>query len=81
MNVIESIIIEEALREAKSDKNIEKLRTKILKVYNGPSEDFGEWEEVDYYPSDMGMKKHNPNIPNYIEPTEAGYAGLEPPVG
>lgn len=25
--------------------------------------------------------KHNPNKPRYIQPTDNGYPGLEPPVG
>lgn len=32
-------------------------------------------------PASIPGGKHNPNKPRYIQPTEGGYPGLEPPVG
>ena len=83
MNLIATILIEDAVREAKSEKAQEKARTSILKVYNSPDET-DDWQDVEYYapevPGEPG-RKFNPNVPKYIEPTEFGYPGLEPPVG
>lgn len=84
-NVIDSILIEEGLRHGETDGAIEKSRTAVLKVYNSSqtnqpdySENWGE-PPVEGVRSDPARPAKN-FIPQ-IAPTEAGYAGLEPPVG
>lgn len=89
MNIIESIIVEDGIRGlnlfADDEKQIgmlENARTGIIKVYNSSSKpmvsDDSEFD-MDYVIDPL--RPFNPNIPNYIEPTESGYPGLEPPVG
>lgn len=80
MNLIDSIVVDEALRDAANNKQVVKVRTEVLSIYNGTHvEDFdGDWEEAVMDP--MRPMKHNPTPPTYIEPTEMGYAGLEAPI-
>lgn len=78
-NVIDSIIIDDAIRNGQADNGLQKTRAEILKVYNRVSE-FDDLDlPVQFNPETGGFT--NPNIPKYIEPTVSGYPGLEPPVG
>ena len=52
-------------------------------VFDMP-DDMSEWSDTRIYGEPapfMPGGKHNPNKPRYIQPTEGGYPGLEPPVG
>lgn len=59
-----------------------------IETIDGPvfevPDDMGEWSDTGMYgepaPPIPGGK-HNPNKPKYIQPTDMGYPGLEPPVG
>lgn len=101
LNIIESILISEAMRDATYNKSITKARTEFLSMYNAESnyrdggdsgpvfdipEDMSDWGTADSglygEPAPpMPGGKHNPNKPRYIQPTDGGYPGLEPPVG
>lgn len=76
-NVIDSIIIEEGIRNGETEEAIEKARIIIDKVYNSnetrvnTSEYFGERSDP------TGVVK--PYV-RKNEPTEDGYAGLLPPM-
>lgn len=83
-NAIDSILIEEAFRDAKQDGQITKARTSILGVYNrGESSDYADYsdDELDqmYGTRSDPSKPAKAYIPT-VEPSEAGYPGLGAPL-
>lgn len=83
-NVIDALLIEEALRDGKVEGQIEKIRTAILGVYNSNSA-----EETSLYTEEelnnMEGTRSDPSRPAKayiptVEPTDAGYPGMLPPL-
>lgn len=84
-NVIDSILIEEGLRDANTEESYTKVRTALRKVYNGSvNKATKNYDESDY--EKMFGTRSDPSKPvkQYIpvvEPTEDGYPGLAAPLG
>lgn len=84
-NAIDSILIEEAFRDAEVDGQMEKARTNVLRVYNigEQSSDYATYSEEEL--NNMEGQRSDPSRPAKayiptVEPTEDGYPGLLPPL-
>ena len=72
-NIIDSIIVDDAIRNGMANGGLEKARTEILKVYNGRGSSNDEYGESSY-------DSREPRPIQYAEETEDGFVGLEPPM-
>ena len=68
MDIVDSILVEDTLEDAKHDGVLTKIRTAVKKQYATIESSSGE-PSVVYEP------------PVYTEQTEDGYVGLPPPLG
>jgi hypothetical protein len=73
LNVMDTIIVEDITSGAMIEGGTEKIRTKLLSVYNAPERTNDEVSG--YRPGEVKP------MPNYIQPDDDGFAGLEAPLG
>lgn len=79
MNLLDTLLIEESLLDARDEEARSKAKTNLNSAYDRIRSESGSNDVDGAYEREMQPRGYIPE--NYLIPDETGYAGLEPPMG